>query len=89
MSSSSEDILAISLDMLVAALDARSELEAIEAVRAVASDCGADDLRRVAAALSVEMVWHSRPRRSRRALREWIDMRRLRLLEYSMRGDRG
>ncbi|MEJ7633849.1 hypothetical protein [Aeromicrobium sp.] len=80
MSSSAEDIYTYGLDMLTAAVDATDMNAAIEAVRVLASDLGADDLRRVATMLAVESIWTSRPRRSRRAVREWIQLRRFGVL---------
>lgn len=81
--SSTDDIYTYGLDMLAAAVDASDMSAAAEAVRAMASDLGADDLRRVATVLAVEAIWTVRPRRSRRALREWIEMRRFVLLARS------
>jgi hypothetical protein len=86
MTSSTEDIYTHGLDMLSAAVDASSMESAIEAVRAIASDLGADDLRRIATMLAVESVWTSRPRRSRRAMREWIELRRFGVLAKSAGG---
>ena len=81
---SSEDVYTFGLDMLAAALDASTEPEARDAVRAIASDLSADELRRVSTMLAVEMVWKVRSRRSRRAMREWIELRRFGLLVQSV-----
>jgi hypothetical protein len=83
MSASTQDIYAYGLDMLTTALDAADIESAIKAVRAQASDLTADDLRRVVTMLAVETIWTARPRRSRRAVREWIQMRRFASLTSS------
>lgn len=83
MTSSTEDIYTYGLDMLTAAVDATSLDEAIASVRAIASDLPAEDLRRVATMLAVESVWKARPRRSRRATREWIELQRFGVMASS------
>jgi len=84
MSSSVEDIYTHGLSMLSAALDARSEQDAIELVRAIARDLSPEDLVRVATWLAVESVWRQRPRRSRRAMREWVELRKFAVLTSNL-----
>lgn len=84
--SSTEDIFTHGLDMLEAASSASNQAAAMEAVRSLASDLGADDLRRVVTMLAVESIWTVRPRRSRRAVREWIELRRFSVLTRSLGG---
>lgn len=83
-----QDLYSVGFDMLSAALEAATEEEAVEAVRALASDFGADELRWIATMLTVETVWKMRPRRSRRDLRYFIDRRRVALMERSLRLER-
>jgi len=84
----SEDINSIGLDLLLAALEAKSERESLEAVRAIVSDLSGDDLRRVTTWLAVQSIWRPWPRRSRRAIREAIEMRRFALLTSGLDVDR-
>lgn len=79
-----EDIFTIGLDMLSAALEASTQADATVAVRAIASDQTAEDLRRVVTMLAVETTWQMRPRNSRRKVREWIELRRFGLLVQSV-----
>lgn len=72
MNRSPQDIYTVGLDMMVAALDAKDELDAIEAARQIASDLTADELRRVSVFLAVQSMRQVRPRRSRRQVAEWI-----------------
>lgn len=85
--SSSEDIYTFGLDMLTVALDAPTEGDAIEGVRGIASDLDVDDLRRVVTMLAVEAIWQARPRRSRRAMREWIELRRFAAMTTGLEQD--
>jgi len=78
--SSTQDIYVYGLDMMAAALDAPSEGDARRAVAALVKGLSDVDAQRVATLLAVETVWHSRPRRSKRAFREWVDRRRFQVL---------
>lgn len=81
-----EDIYTHSLDMLAAAAGAVDKQVAVSAVRAIASDLEASELRQVATVLAVEAVWSVRPRRSRRAMQEWIEQKRFRVMTRSFGG---
>lgn len=82
---STADIYEYGLRMLAAALDARSESEAITEAEAVVADLPAPVARRVATFLAVETVWRSKPRRSRRAFREWVELRRFQAMTAELR----
>ena len=84
---STEDFYTVGLDMLSAAVNAQTETHAIDAVNAIASELTAPELRALVAYLAVESVWHVRPRRSRSAIREWIEMRRFAVLTRSFKDE--
>lgn len=83
------DVYEYGLAMLGAALDATTEADAPLDAQAVVADLPVDVVRRVATLLAVETVWHSRPRRSRRALREWVELRRFQAMTAALPGERG
>lgn len=82
---STQDIYAFGLAMLSEALDARTEVEAKAAALAVIEDQPAEVARMVATLLAVETVWRSKPRRSRRAFREWVELRKFQAMTSDVR----
>lgn len=78
---SSAEVLEVTLDMVAAALDAPSKIDAIFDTRSLLTERGldVDGLRRVAAALAVELVWRRDARKpvARGRLADWVEVYRL------------
>ena len=87
MMETSADVYTVGLSMLSAAVDAQSEKRAIVDVDAIAADLTAPELRALVTYLAVESIWHVRPRRSKSAVREWIEMRRFAVIARSMKAE--
>lgn len=81
MSATSQVVVARALGLLTTALEASSPAAAVQAVRTAAVDLEAEQARRVAAYLAVQLVWRRMPKRSRAAMREWVEQEWVRVMQ--------
>ncbi|MCO7238407.1 hypothetical protein [Aeromicrobium sp. CnD17-E] len=81
MSATSQVVVARALGLLTTALEASSQAAAVQAVRTAAVDLEAEQARRVAAYLAVQLVWRRMPQRSRAAMREWVEQEWVRVMQ--------
>ena len=74
-------VIGQALQVMAAAVEARSQEEAVHAARAAASELDAEVARRVAGYLAVQLVRGRVPRRSRSAIKDWIQAEWARVMQ--------
>lgn len=81
MTATSQVVIARALGLITTAVEAKTGDEAVQTVRAEAADMSPELARRVATYLAVQIVWRRMPKRSRAAMREWVQQEWVRVMQ--------